>query len=743
MNVLKRRRETMLKRWVAVLCCLALMCSCLYVEAEEVSGVYEGTAKGFGGDVTVSVTLTDGVITAVEAVGENETPGVGSRAIEELPEAIVAAGSTQVDGVTGATVTSDALKKAVDQAVDAAQGIEAEVVEANMTPGTYRGSAKGMNGTIVVDVTVDEQSITDIQFVETIARENPLIDESNWLSNYLIDMLDETPQIFSTVLDRLPQRILENQSLMVDAVAGATVSSNGFIAAVRDAIEQSGGNPAAFDRPAAKSDAHEVYDADVVVVGGGTSGSAAAARAAEQGAKVVLIEKSARLGGAGALSSEPMTFGAQIQLDAGIEFDTGATFEDWMSQNHWSVNGHLVSQFLNISGQVGDWLIDNGFHFTPGTTTDTTIAYRDHSIGTMTQKESFEQLCSDVDTILYETTGKSLIVEDGKVVGVEAVRYDGTRITVNAKAVIVATGGFGGSEELMTKYNGGYFKLLGLEQNVGEGLLMMTAVGAQEYHVGGACAHQTEVPVQVSGFSVEDTAMPYTITNLPVLMRLSKTGQRFMDEDEKVNSPTASSNYVSSNGPEFFTLLTQSQLEILRDQGSKGLGMDKEADPSFYTYPVPSDMPMTNIEAVLEAACEIGMAYKADTLEELAEMTGMDIEILMRNINDYNAACAAGEDTLFYKNPAYLYPYDLEGPFYAVVGCVMSYNSLGGVKVDELMRVTDTQDQPIPGLYSAGVDSIGTVLDGVSYPNLFGVALGWGFSSGYMAGESAAAYALE
>ena len=84
----------MLKRWVAVLCCLALMCSCLYAEAEEVSGVYEGTAKGVGGEVTVSVTLTDGVITAVEAVGENETPGVGSLAIEELPAAIVAAGST-------------------------------------------------------------------------------------------------------------------------------------------------------------------------------------------------------------------------------------------------------------------------------------------------------------------------------------------------------------------------------------------------------------------------------------------------------------------------------------------------------------------------------------------------------------------------------------------------------------------------------------------------------------------------
>mgnify|MGYP002441395419 CR=1 FL=1 len=114
----------------------------------------------------------------------------------------------------------------------------------------------------------------------------------------------------------------------------------------------------------------------------------------------------------------------------------------------------------------------------------------------------------------------SLELRGGRCVG---VRMKGQKRPVEADAVIVATGGFGGSEELMTKYNGGYFKLLGLEQNVGEGLLMMTAVGAQEYHVGGACAHQTEVPVQVSGFSVEDTAIPYTITNLPVLMRLSKT----------------------------------------------------------------------------------------------------------------------------------------------------------------------------------------------------------------------------
>lgn len=730
-----------MKKLFSVLLCLCLALSCLGAAAEGPTGTFEATAKGFGGDITVAVTLDNGVITAVTAVGDSETTGIGSRAVESLPAAIVKAGSADVDGVTGATVSSDALKKAAAEAIAAAYGIEQEPVKANMTPGTYRGSAKGMNGTIVVDVTVTEDAITAIDVVETIPRVNDEIDPTHWLAGYLIDMLDETPQIFSTVVDRLPQRIIDAQSLSVDAVCGATVSSNGLINAIKEAIKLAGGNVEAFDRPVAKVDAEEVYDADVVVIGGGTSGAAAASRAADMGAKVVLIEKSGRVGGTGALSSEPMTFNAKVQLDAGVVSDPKDTFEDWMSQNHWSVNGRVVSLFLNNSGKVGDWLIEKGFKFGPGTTTPTTMHYVDASIGTMTQKTSFESMVSNVDTILYETTAKKLLTSDGAVTGVEAIKYDGTRVTVNAKAVIVCSGGYGGSKELMTKYNGGYFKLLGLAQNVGEGLLMMTEVGAQEYHVGGACAHQTEVPVQVSGFNALDTAIPYTLTNLPVLMRVTKSGQRFMDEDEKVNSPTASSNYISSNGPEYYALLTQAQLEVLKTQGAAGLGMDKQSDPSFYTWPVATETPMENIEAVLDAAIEIGMAFKADTLEELAEKTGMDADILLRNVADYNASCEAGLDSMFYKNPAYLYAYDEEGPFYAVTGCVMSYNSLGGVKVDELMRVLDNNEQPITGLYSAGVDSIGTVLDGVSYPNLFGVALGWGFSTGYMAGENAAIFA--
>ena len=713
-----------------------------------IPGEYSATVKGFGGDVTVTIVVDENKITECRIEGAEETDGVGSRAVEELPGEILEAQSAEVEAVAGATVTSDAIVQALEEALKEASGetVSDEEVSAGMTPGTYRGSAKGMNGTIVVDVTVSEETIDNIEFVETIPRENDMIDESFWLSNYLIDMLDETPQIMVTVTDRLPERIIESQSLAVDAVAGATVSSNGFINAVKDALEQSGANLAAFDKVPEKSTETEEYEADVIVIGGGTSGATAAAMAAESGANVLLIEKSGRLGGSGSLSSEPMTLGAEIQKEAGFDPDPEEMYEEWMSQTHWAVNGYIVSKFLNNSGQTVDWLIDKGFEFVYNPT-DTPlfwiVSYRDHSIGTMTQYNSFNQMCSDVDTILYETTAQSLILdENGAVTGVNAVKYDGTTVVAKAKAVIVATGGYGGSKELMEKYNGAYFKMLGLTQNVGEGLTMMLEAGAKEHHVGGACAHQTEVPVQISGFDVYDTAIPYTITNLPVLMRVDSTGQRFMDENEKASSPTASSSFVASNGGEFYTILTQEQYDILKEQGSAGLGMDKNPDPSFLTWPLGPDDAMTNLDAVMEAAEEIGMAFQADTLEELAALTGMDADVLTETVRVYNESCEAGRDTMFYKDAQYMYPYDLTGPFYAVKGCVMSYNSLGGVQVDEFMRVLNTENQVIPGLYAVGVDSIGTVLDGVAYPDLFGVALGWGFNSGRMAGEYAADYAL-
>lgn len=714
-------------------------------------GVYTQSAKGFGGDVQVTVTVDEQKIVSVMAEGSQETEGIGSRAIEQLPDAIVAAGSVNVDDVTGATVTSSAILEAASKALDLASGSEETV---KMTPGTYRGSAKGMTGTIVVDVTVSEKAIEKVEFVEAIDKVNERIDPNHWLASYMLDMLKETPQFLQTVVERLPQRIVENQSVNVDVVTGATASSNGFIAAVKDALQQAGALAGAFGERVAKVDAAETYEADVVVIGGGTSGATAAAKAAENGAKVIIIEKSGRLGGTGTVSTEPMTLGGTLMEEAGIQTSVEAMFRNWMSQCHWSINGNIVSKYLNETGTTIGWLTDHGFKFhADGSAGDMTanfsswiVSYDDAGIGTMGPQTYFNTMCKDIDIILYETTAKSLIVDEaGAVVGVKGEKYDGTQVTVNCKSVIVATGGIGGNDELMMEYMGSTFKPLALTQNMGEGLLMMQEIGAQPYNVGGVCAHQTDVPVQITGFDNYDTSIPYTITNLPVLVRVNNRGERFMDEDAKsVVGATSSTASIVAQGGTFFSLLDQKQYDLLKAEGSSSLGMDKEADPSYYTWPLGPNEPMTNLDAVTEVAMEIGMAFKADTLEELAQVTGMDYAVLYENLAKYNVSCENGYDAYMFKNPAYLASYDLEnGPYYAFVGCCMSYGTLGGVKVDEFFRVLDNEDHVIPGLYSAGLDCVGVVMDGVAYPDLRGEALSWGFTSGRLAGGYAAQYAVE
>lgn len=237
-----------------------------------------------------------------------------------------------------------------------------------------------------------------------------------------------------------------------------------------------------------------------------------------------------------------------------------------MSQVHWYAKGNLIPTFLRESADTANWLDENGFDLAAAKPTATLAegAYGAHisdmlfsnyavkyaepsTYSTMTINDSFEDLTEGVETIHFETTGKSLILEEsGEIAGLEAEKWDGTRVVIHAPAVIVATGGYAGNPELMVKYNDYAYKVLGLQQNVGEGLEMMLAAGAAEKNPGGACAHQSGLYVSVAGedFTVFDTAIPYTLANCSVLMRVNPTGARFMDEDEKTDSAVGSTNYM-------------------------------------------------------------------------------------------------------------------------------------------------------------------------------------------------------
>lgn len=721
-------------------------------------GTYTGIAKGFGGDVTVIIEVDGEKIIAVQAEGPNETDGVGSRAIDQLPEAMEVANSAQVEAVSGASITSEAVMTAAAQALAEASGQEAAATSLAMNPGTYTGQATGYAGTIVVEVTVTEDAISSIKYVDSVGKSNELIPsiEEFYYAHYAWAVQNDSPQIIETVTNVLPDRIVNAQSLSVDAVTGATATSNGFIGAVKDAVIQAGGDPAAINRPIEKSTATETYDGyDVIVVGGGTSGATAAARATSLGAKVLIIEKSGRIGGTGALSSEPTTLGADIQLETGKDYDViDEYYESLMSQNHWYPKGILVRKFLENSADTVNWMMEEAdFNWIPEDLTNPDsphesdrlfghclVGYDSDSISTMDAAESWKRLVSDVDTILFETTAQELIQDaDGSVTGVVAKRYDGTKIIASGKTVIIATGGFAGSAELMEQYNRDSYKVFGLTQNVGEGLLMMLEAGAVKYNIGGMCAHVTDVAGDVTGFDDFDSAIPYTLHATPSILRVNSRGERFASENEKAISMLSSSMYTAAQGSEFYTIVSQQQMDVLAEDGIRGTGMESEiVAVNFHHYTLPIDYKMENINEVMEAGVEAGFIYKADTLEDLAQLTGMDPQTLMNHVQRYNTACANGDDDLFNKDASLLFPLGDDGPYYAIKCNVLVYSSLGGVEVDENMQVLDSDGKAIPGLYAAGVDTIGNILDGTAYPDHLGIAFGWGINSGKLAGEAAA-----
>lgn len=627
-----------------------------------------------------------------------------------------------------------------------------------MTPGTYTGQAVGYAGTIVVDVTVNETAIESIEVVDNIQQPSTIIpsEDEDPFAHYAWMVRSDSPQILQTVTDRLPQRIVDAQSLDVDSICGATLSSLGVKNAVADAITQAGGDPAAFSgAPEKSTETVDLGEYDVIVVGAGTSGTVAAARATDLGAKVLLVEKSGRVGGTGALSSEPCTLGAQMQLETGAEFDIHGYYESLMGMNHWSTNGQLMMKFLNGSGATIDWMMEKAdFPFQPEDLRNPEAAhesdrlygnclvgYTKDSVEYMDAAEAWQRLTEPVDTIQFETevTGVTQAA-DGNVTGITGTRWDGATVTASASAVIFACGGFAGNPEMMQQYNRNNYNLFGLYQNQGTTLQLLTPLGAQEEHVGGMCAHYTDVVGEIDdSFDDTDKNVLFSIHASQTFLQVNSRGERFCNENEKAVSMLSSSAYAYAQGPQYYKIFSQAQVDTMREQGLIGTGLPAVAGVAFFHYPIPVDYPIANIDAILDDAIGKGFVHRGETLEDLAEQMGFDTQLFTENVEAYEKACETGVDDIFYKDAAFLCPMGTDGPFYALTCTVRPYNTLGGVKTDSSMRVLDTEGHVMGGLYATGVDAIGNILDGVFYPDHLGIAFGFGLNSGFIAAGTAVA----
>ena len=735
-------------------------------------GTFTASSPGFGGDVTVTITVEDGKLTDVTAVGDNETDGVGSNAIDKLPGAILEAGTWDVDGISGCTFSSNAVKEAAKKAMVEAGLQTEESAEVKMKPGTYTATAPGFSlaRDIVAEVTVDETSIKDI-VVDTYKN-------------------GETPPFMNPVNDVLVPRILENQSTKVDGITGATATSAGVKAAIDNALLQAlaaGGSDEsaleAFHEVPEDIGGTEEINTELLVIGMGGSGLSTSVSAAENGVDVLAIDKMARVGGT------TMCTGTMLSVDPPEhekKYNNGEDYVDkeefrkvWLDYVDGKGKEDLINLMVDKSGEALDWADERGFDFMEyaGTGLDASAIWP-VAIDWKIDKSNWnwyqyvenylnnfaEKLTELGGKYMLETEAYDLITdENGTVVGAKARNLvTGTEYVIHAKVVALATGGFAGNGEMTTKYLSdeyydlsGVWSVYGLKTNDGKMIQKAIDLGASTKYISAPPeVHNAATPQFLRGFErhevktdggfgtfiskggsiywSEGDAPTYMVTSQKSLA-VNKHGKRFTNEElvSMLNSWIA--------GPQYYSIWSTDQVEKLRTNGFTSTPIGPVSLYMGYQCAIPENTPIENIYDVLQAGMDAGFVFKADTLEELAQVSGIeDADALVKTVNDYNGFCENGEDTEFGKNPDFLDPIG-DGPYYCIIGTPYCYTTCGGLEVDTDMQVLDEDGNKMPGLYAVGTDTMGVILaPDKAYPVFGGVANGWGITSGMTAGRAIA-----
>ncbi|GGF79424.1 hypothetical protein GCM10010912_25540 [Paenibacillus albidus] len=607
-------------------------------------------------------------------------------------------------------------------------------VPASFKAGTYQAEAEGKDGTIQVEVTLDEkQKITDIQVVSQ----------------------TETAGIGDAAIQTIKEQIIAGQTLAIDAVSGASESSAAILSAVEDAVKQSGGDVAGFkSREVAKAGEGktEQLSADVIVVGAGASGVSSAVSAADKGAKVIIIEKTATIGGASNLSWAGKFYNSSAAVSSGLKVNVEKEISDWIVNNHWRVDAAAIRQYVTKSGATYDWLNQKGYKTTfinfAGEQLHMLPAYdtRQTALKAMLA-ESVEKGGGQVIT---ETTAKKLMTDSsGAVTGVVAEKADGTTLEISGKSIIMATGGYAANKEMVKEAFGFEGVNGGLGQNIGEGLKMSWDAGAKvPDNFGGQMLHQTlaratdKLKAEYQPF---EASYPLMLTYLPTLMNVGSSGARFRDEAATLTA-VAAANTSAFNGAYHLVIVSQSQIDALKAKGMSGIqapglpGMPPEFYASFAEQ-FKLDNPWKNADKVLDSMVKNGDGYKGSTLEELANNAGMDAAVFADAFGKYQEATRTGIDTEFGKAKDYLVPMGESGPYYAIIAEINNLGSVGGLLVNTKFQVLNEKRVPIQGLYAVGLESEGVLFNDTYVGN--GVGIGYSFTSGRLGGEAAASGALQ
>lgn len=572
---------------------------------------------------------------------------------------------------------------------------------AAMTDGIYTGEGKGRNGTITVEVTVKAGKLDAVKVVKH----------------------TETVGISDAAVADFPKAIVAAQSTAVDAVAGATMTSEGIRAAVAQAIQKAGGDPAQFATAVVKKKAAKKLvkeNADIVVVGAGGSGISAAVKAETLGANVILIEKMPVIGGATALNAGTLiATGSKYQREVMKETKDSPelAYKDIFTVGKNRNDPTLVKMVTERVGSVVDWLIyDMKIPYGPAAT-----QYPDHSanrqLGVTGRSVNYLNLMREKflgmgGKLMLQTRAQELIRDDaGKVVGVRATDKDGNTVELTSKAVILASGGYGAVKSMLPKEMSNYV-FYGLDSETGDGYKMATDIGAGTINLDLVKMYPQGVET-VPGHGLAATASSTDTMKKSGAIYVNKLGQRYVDENAALGVLT-DKTVAQPDHIAYIVMDAKAWKEYVRKSLEDKL-VPNEETLMTWTKIVNNGRPVMAV---------------SDNLAEAAKTMGVDAEGLAKTVAHWNDMVKAGKDTDFNRKITGGLG---EGPYYIVEQKVRYQTTLGGLKADADLRILDKAGKPIPGLYGAGC-----VVGGANgADSLTAMMNSWAIVSGVVSAESA------
>lgn len=574
---------------------------------------------------------------------------------------------------------------------------------ASFTPGTYTGTATGRNGELTVEVQFSAEKILSA----TVTKHQ------------------ETAGISDPAIERIPQMVVTHQSLGIDAISGATITSNALLEAIASCVKQAGGDAEALKKaPVVLKGEDTVAQADLVVIGAGPAGLLAAAEAAKQGLQVVVLEKQASAGG-DAIVSGGVLYGvnSKAHRDRGLVDDTPEDLAKYWKLMEPNANDDLLLKIAKLSGSTIDFISEMGAEFEPELTYQGLDTVPRGLKGRLSEGHygGYNLIQPIVDTLMVnknitfylEARATNILTDEtGKVCGVRSTKLaDGSTLTVNAPAAIICTGYIDDSEELMKEFHPLFADYTGDGASTGDGQIMAREVGAA---------------LQVWDGVFDRAIMPTGA------LQVNANGERFTNETNFYN--VIWSDLEASMGGKMDNLhpylIIDQKIKDDRTTPicymSDGIGytwgdlVDKGFDPNFKF-----------------STTSPGKSFKADTLEELAQQMGVPADKLIASVNRYNELYDLGEDVDFGKDSKYLYKIE-EGPFYAWDEYLMVCYFSCGIRTDLDMQVLREDGSVIKGLFAAGWAAAEDFKSN-QYPGSGG-AICYCITSGRIAGDSAVAY---